>query len=157
MNVMFWVWLGVIVVSVIVELITLDLVSIWFAFGAVIPFILAIFKEIPEWVGIIIFIVVSGVLVLFVRKLTQKWLYRSSDSTTNTEALKGRSSRLLESITEDDDGAVRFNGIVWTAVSENDEPIEKGKFVEVVKIKGNKLVVRLSKKNKKNEEKKEEE
>ena len=131
--------------------------SIWFAFGAVIPFILAIFKEVPEWVGIIIFIVVSAILVLFLRKVTQRWLYRGTESKTNTDALKGRSSRLLESITDDEDGAVRFNGIVWTAVSEDDEPIEKGKFVEVVKIKGNKLVVKLSNKNKKNEEKKEEE
>ena len=41
METMFWVWLAVIVVSVIIELITFELVSIWFSAGAVIPFILA--------------------------------------------------------------------------------------------------------------------
>ena len=156
MDVMFWVWLGFIVATVVLELATMELVSVWFAFGAIVPFILSIFKGIPIWVGVVAFVVVSAILVVFVRKYAQSWLTKNSESKTNLEALRGRKSRLLESITEDDDGAVKFNGIVWSAISVDDEPIEKGNFVEVVKIKGNKLVVKLSEKTKSAEKTKEE-
>ena len=38
MDTMFWVWLGVIAVTAIIEFITCDLTSIWFTCGAVIPY-----------------------------------------------------------------------------------------------------------------------
>lgn len=41
MEVMFWVWLGVFVLSLVIEFITFDLISIWFSAGAIIPFIMS--------------------------------------------------------------------------------------------------------------------
>lgn len=147
MSVMFWIWLGVIVAAVIIEFITLDLISIWFSVGAVIPFILSIFKGMPIWVEVVTFVVSSLLLIIFMRKVAQKWLYRNGGAKTNLDALEGRAGKLLESITLEENGAVKFNGIVWTAVSVDGQPIEKGNFVEVVKIQGNKLVVKPSKLN----------
>ena len=43
MEVMFWVWLGVIVVSAIAEAASMELVSVWFIVGAIPPFIMSAF------------------------------------------------------------------------------------------------------------------
>ena len=145
MNVEFWVWLGVIVASVIIEMMTLDLVSIWFAFGAIIPFILSIFDGMPIWLEVVLFVLTSIVLIAFLRKVAQRWLYRNGGAKTNVDALTGKTAKLLEPITRDDNGSVKFNGVVWTAVSDNGQEIEAGKYVEVLKVDGNKLIVKLSK------------
>ena len=144
MNVEFWVWLGVAVLSVMIEIVTQELVSIWFAFGAVIPFVLAIFN-VPVWIGILIFVVISIVLVCFMRNVAQKWLFKKGGAKTNADALLGKTSKLLEAITRDDNGAVRFNGIVWSATTDDDSEIEAGQYVDVIRMEGNRLIVKLSK------------
>jgi len=143
MNVEFWVWLGVAVLSVMVEIITQELVSIWFAFGAVIPFVLSIFN-VPIWIEVLTFVAISILLVCFMRKVAQKWLFRKSGARTNADALFGKTSKLLESITRDDNGAVRFNGIVWSAATEDGTEIEAGQYVDVIRMEGNRLIVKLS-------------
>ena len=41
MNAMFWVWLSIIIITAGLEFATMEVVSIWFTIGAIIPFILA--------------------------------------------------------------------------------------------------------------------
>ncbi|MBQ8909005.1 MAG: NfeD family protein [Clostridia bacterium] len=142
----FWVWLGVVVFAVFLEIITQELVSVWFAFGAVIPFFLSIFKNVPLWVQIVVFVVVSLVLVCFVRKFAQKWFLKNSGAKTNADALIGKSSKLLVGITRDDNGAVRFNGVVWSVTTEDGSSIRAGKYVDIVRMEGNKFIVKLSEK-----------
>lgn len=144
MDVAFWVWLSVIVVAVVVEMITLDLISVWFAIGAVPPFIMSCFNGTPLWLEIVIFVVASGLLIGFLRKVAMKTLYKNSEGKTNTETFKGQTRKLLEDITFEKPGAVRFNGVVWTAVTENGQEIKAGCYVDVLQVQGNKLIVKLS-------------
>ena len=145
MSVMFWVWLGVFVVSALVEVITLDLISVWFAFGAIIPFILSVVCPEMYILQISIFVVLSALMILLLRKFAVKWMFKHSEGKTNINSNEGKSTRLLEDITLDDPGAVKIGDITWSAISDDGNPIKKGQFVEVVKTKGNKLVVKLSK------------
>ena len=55
METTFWIWLAIIVVALIIEIVTLDLVSIWFSFGAVVPFILSAIGGIPIEIQIVVF------------------------------------------------------------------------------------------------------
>ncbi len=142
MEVMFWVWLAVIVVSVIIEVITLDLVAVWFAFGAVVPFILSAIGGIPLEIEISIFVVVSAILIIFARKYAQKLLFKNMNIKTNVHAQEGKRYRLLEETDFEKNGSIKINDIVWTAVSENGEKISKGELVEITKIDGNKMVVK---------------
>ena len=145
MNAMFWIWLGVFVVSSIVEVITMDLISVWFAVGAIIPFILSVCCPDLIIVQISIFVVVSALMILLLRKFAIKWMFRHSDGKTNINSKEGKTTRLIEDITLDDPGMIKLGDITWFVVSEDGNPIKKGQFVEVVKTKGNKLVVRLCK------------
>lgn len=142
MDTMFWVWLAVIAISIIIEIITLDLVSVWFAFGAVVPFILSAIGGVGiEW-QIAIFVVVSALLIIFVRKYAQKLLFKNMNTKTNVEALEGRKVRLLEDTDFEKNGSVKINDVVWTAISDDGKLIKQGSLVEIVKVDGNKLHVR---------------
>ena len=57
MEVMFWVWLAIFVLALIVELVTFDLISVWFAAGAVVPFLLSAIGGVPIEIQITLFIV----------------------------------------------------------------------------------------------------
>lgn len=142
METMFWVWLAVIAISLVIEIITLDLVSVWFACGAVIPFILSAIGGIGvEW-QILVFVIVTALLIIFVRKYAQKLLLKNMNTKTNADSLIGKKYRLLEDTDFEHIGSVKVNDVVWTAVSSDGSLIKAGQLVEVEKIDGNKLIVK---------------
>ena len=61
---MVWVWLGLFITAVVIEAITQDLVSVWFAFGAIIALIFSAFPVIPWYVQLIVFAFVSLLLLI---------------------------------------------------------------------------------------------
>lgn len=141
MSAMFWVWLAVIVATVVVELITMELVSVWFTIGAIVPFILAATNAVGWEIQVVIFVVVSAVLVLALRKITKKFLLRNSNEKTNLEAIIGKEYRMLTETDFDTIGTLKINDIVWNAVGKNQQEIKKGEIVRVLKVDGNKLIV----------------
>ena len=54
---MIWVWLGIFVLSLIVEALSADLITIWFAAGSVLAIILSVIPGVPFYVEIIVFFV----------------------------------------------------------------------------------------------------
>ena len=156
MEPMFWVWLGVIVVSAIIEACTMDLVSIWFAIGALLPLILSATTSLAWPYQILIFIVISAVLILSLRKITKKWLFKNSNYQTNKNALIGKEVRMLEKTDIDHVGSVKIGDVTWSAVGNEKQTILKGKLVEIVDLEGNKLKVKEIKKELEKKVKKEE-
>ena len=116
MSAMFWVWLGVIVVTAVVELVTTELVSIWFTFGAIVPFILATIDVVGfEW-QILIFVVLSSVLIISLRKVTKKFLLRNSNEKTNIDSIIGKQCRMLARTDFETVGYVKINDVEWSAI-----------------------------------------
>lgn len=142
MEVMFWVWLAVIAVAIIIEILTLDLVSVWFAFGAVIPFILAAVGGIAIEIQIAVFVVVSALLIIFMRNWAKKLLFKNMNEKTNINSIIGKKIRLLEDTDFEHLGSLKINDVTWTAVSHDGKLIKAGQIVEVVKVDGNKLLVK---------------
>ena len=141
METMFWIWLAIMAVTVIIEIVTLDLVSIWFAFGAVIPFILSAIGGIAIEIQIAVFVAVSALLIIFLRKNAQKLLFKNMNQKTNVDAFEGKKVRLLEDTDFVHNGSVKINDVTWTANSESGELIKAGQLVEIKKVDGNKLIV----------------
>lgn len=56
MPIMFWIWLGITIVAVIVELGTQDLSSIWFAGGGIVAMLMSISPKVPWWASLIVFL-----------------------------------------------------------------------------------------------------
>lgn len=142
MEVMFWVWLAVIAVAIIIEILTLDLVSVWFAFGAVIPFILAAVGGIAIEIQIAVFVIVSALLIIFMRSWARKLLFKNMNEKTNINSIIGKKIRLLEDTDFEHLGSLKINDVTWTAVSHDGGLIKAGQIVEVVKVDGNKLLVK---------------
>lgn len=136
-----WIWVAVIVASLVVEFSTMDLTSIWFSVGGLVALILAAFGVLFE-VQVILFIIISAALLLTLRRWTKNKLIDSSEGTTNLDLLKKEKFELLTPITKQEKGTIKYNGVVWTATSQSGETLEAGTLVEVIEVKGNKLIVK---------------
>ncbi len=142
MEFMFWVWLGVIAVTLIIEIITLDLVSIWFSIGGIIPFILSAIGGIAIEIQIAVFVVVSALLIIFIRKYAQRLLFKNMNLKTNVDALIGKRCKLIDPVELEKNGSAKINGIVWSVSTEDSTEIKSGALVEVIEVSGNKLIVK---------------
>ena len=140
MTAMAYVWLALAIAMGILEGATYALVSVWFAGGAVAAFVAALLDVgIPVQLGI--FIVVSAILLACLRPLARR---RSAvkPERTNADRILGMEAVVTEAIDNvESAGAVAVGGKVWTARSENGEPIEVGSIVTVLRIEGVKLIV----------------
>ena len=151
MDMWLWIWVGVVALSMIIEFITFELVSVWFIFGGLISLILAA-CGVSYVIQIAVFLVVSIALLLGLRKITLKWLTRKTVK-TNTDALVGKTYELIDAITKHSNGSIKINGIVWTATTEDESEIKAGTEVIITSISGNKVIVKKSSENKKSNKK----
>lgn len=140
-----YIWLGVVALSIIIEFVTADLVSVWFIFGGLVAMILALFDVQLIW-QLVAFIVLSVLLLATCRRPFVKLIGREKQS-TNADALIGREFVLLSPISFETAGSVKVNDVVWTASSENGAEIKAGEVVRVVAISGNRLIVEKTDKN----------
>ena len=138
-----WVWFGLALVLFITELCTIDLVAVWFAISALIlGIIAAIFTELQFGWQALIFIVLSTVLFLATRPFVKRFMKRKKGQETNLELIVGNTARVVEVIDNTREmGAVKINGLVWTARSSDGSVIEPDQLVLVKEIKGNKLIL----------------
>lgn len=138
---MLWIWLGLFVLAIVLEAATQDFVSIWFSIGSLICLIVC--SWVPFWVEIIIFSVVSFAALILTRPLVKKMMARSIRY-TNVDEFVGKQLKVEKEITKFDAGEVKLNGVVYSAVlmEDSDESIPNDSIVEVVALKGNKIVVK---------------
>lgn len=142
MSEMIIVWLVVLILSIVIEIISLGLTSIWFAGGAIIALLLAALA-LPMWLQILVFLVVSIVLMVFTRPIAVKY-FNKDRVRTNVESMIGRQAIVISEINNlQGIGQVTVGGQEWTARSEDDgKNLAVGAVVEVVAVSGVKLIVR---------------
>ena len=136
------IWFSVILLTVVIESQTADLVSIWFAPGAFVAMILA-FCDVRIGIQLAVFVGVTILaLILAFTFIRPRMRSRNKVEKTNAEAMEGK----LALVEEDIDnaiptGVVKINGQLWTARTENtaDKPA-KGDWVEVVRVEGAKII-----------------
>lgn len=138
-----YIWLGVVAVTLVIEFLTLDLVSIWISLGAFFAMILAGCGVRFE-IQIAVAIVVSVASLIGLRKVTMKFLSKSKEK-TNIDLVIGTKTKLLSPITKDDMGTIKVNGIVYSAKTEDEHEIKEGEHVIIVKMEGNKFIVKKEK------------
>lgn len=126
----------------ILEFISTDMIAIWFSVGGLVSLILAALS-VPVWVQLVVFVVISAVLLLSFRKLALKFLLGKDKTKTNADALISQQIRLINEINEDKYGTVKINGVIWNATTENNtQVIPANTLVEIIKISGNKVIVK---------------
>lgn len=142
MSEMMILWLVVLIVSIVVEIISLGLTSIWFAGGAIVALILSA-VSLPLWLQILVFLVVSIVLMIFTRPIAVKY-FNKDRVRTNVESMIGRQAIVISEVNNlQGIGQVTVGGQEWTARSEDDNKnLAVGTVVQVVAVNGVKLIVR---------------
>lgn len=134
-------WAVVILIAIIIEIQTADLVSVWFAIGGVVAIILASIK-VSITLQVISFIVFSFVLLILCLKFWKKKL-KKDFIPTNVNRNIGKTVIVKEITNEDDNHyVVSMDGQLWSAYTENNEKVVVGEKVEIVAINGNNIKVK---------------
>jgi len=134
-----WCWLFLTIVFIVVEVLTFSLTTVWFACGSFVLVFLS-FAPIPFRWQLLIFAVISFTFLIFTRPFVVKKL-RLKAVPMNSDGLVGKKVLVTEKITELEKGAVKVNGVVWSARTSDGSALEAGDECVVEAIEGATLVV----------------
>lgn len=138
---MWAIWLGVFVIMIIVEASTVELVSMFFALGSLVALIISFIPGVEWWIQLIVFVVISGASLLGLRPLIKKYFSREKRN-TNVDEFVGKKVTIVD-INGDGYPEAKLNGVLWRVSLEDEEDsIKAGEKAVVIKIEGNRLVVR---------------
>ena len=140
-SIMVWIWLAVTVIAIVVELVTPELVSLWFAIGGIVGIVFSFIPGLPWWGEVIIFALVSMVLLLSLRPVLKKY-FKQKRIATNTDRVIGKEVRMLTQADFDNLGSAKIGAIVWSVKSENETSLLENEIVQIVAVDGNKLIAR---------------
>lgn len=132
------VWLILIFAFLLIESTTLNLVTIWFAFGSLCAFVSYYFTD-NIIIQISIFIVATTLSLIFTKPLFDKYIKKNIQN-TNFDMTIGKIGIVTKDIKPNEAGRVRVSGKSWMALSK--ENLQEGDEVEVLKIEGVKIIVR---------------
>ena len=137
-------WLIFTVVTAVLEGLTVQLVSVWFAIGGLAACITSLFTDsIP--IQAVVFVVVTAIALVVTRPLVKK-LRKKKAEPTNADRYLGKTAVVVERIdNENATGLVKVDNQKWTARSVDGSPIEEGLTVTVAAIEGVKLMVKQTK------------
>lgn len=135
-------WLIALVAFLVIEGITVTLVCIWFAGGALIG-LLAAALHAPIWLQVLLFLLVSIILLVYTRPIAMKF-FNKDRVKTNVSGIIGKQAIVVDEIDNLQGlGKVTVGGQEWTARSiVEDQIIPVGTVVVVEEVKGVKLMVR---------------
>lgn len=130
-------WFITFLILLFIELITVNLVTIWFAIGSLGALITASITDMVV-IQVIVFIILSVVSLIVTKPIVKKIRTRKI-TPTNLDRVIGKIGTVTKKITKDSYGEVKVEGSIWTAKA-NKEIREKSQ-VKVLKIEGVKLLV----------------
>lgn len=142
---MVWFWLTLTIILTVVEISTVQFVSIWFSVGAAVSTVaVAIFPTINIGWQIVIFAVTATVLLIATRPLVKRFLEkRTEEQKTNLDLIIGKDAIVTEKIDNINGmGAVKINGLTWSARSDGADTIDVGELVTIDRIVGNKVIIK---------------
>ena len=134
---MIFFWLGLFIILAIFELMTINLVSIWFALGALITTFVSLITD-NMMIQLAVFTISSILLLILTRSLAKK-LKKTKAVPTNLDQVIGKVGIVTEDIEKNGIGEVKVLGKKWSAYS--DKEIRKDEKVKIISIEGVKLKV----------------
>ena len=137
-----YVWIGLLILFLVIEIATVGLTTIWMAGGALGALILDL-AGLNLWWQIGAFLVVSFTMLVFTRPFVVKYI-NSHHEKTNYEGIIGKVVRITEKVDNlQQTGTAVVNGLEWTTRAERDDVIlDPGDLAKVVNISGVKLIVK---------------
>lgn len=134
---MVWIWLGLVVTLTLIEVLTTNLVTIWYIASALVSLILSFFVD-SYLTQFAVFVILGTVLLFTTRDYLVKVLVKKKEK-TNLDRVIGMTGVVTEEITKKKTGEVKVDGKRWTAIA--DKKIKVDSTVKVLEIDGVKLKV----------------
>lgn len=132
------IWVIAFLGLLLVEFLTVGLVSIWFAVGALGALITSFITE-SVLIQTIVFVIVSVITLIVTKPLMKKFKVTNFEP-TNSDRVIGKVVEVTKEIKSNEYGEVVVFGTVWLAASDKNHKV--GSKVVVQKIEGNKLIVK---------------
>lgn len=132
------IWFALVFVFLIIEAMTLNLVTIWFAFGSLCAFITTYFTD-NIVIILLVFVISTALSLLLTKPLLEKFL-KSKNEKTNYDKIIGQIGVVTRDIKKHETGRVKIDGKDWMAISKDE--IKRNSEVEILQIEGAKLIVR---------------
>lgn len=134
---MCFLWLIIFIVLIITELLTINLVTIWFAFGALLALVVEVsFSNIV--LDTITFVITSFLLIILTKPIIGRLKVKKVEA-TNLDMVINKIGIVTEDIKQDKIGEVKVLGKRWSAYSNTE--LKKDEKVKIVSIDGVKLKV----------------
>ena len=131
-------WLVLVIVLAIIEIATVNLLTIWFVISGIVAMILSFFIDDVTIVSTTF--AVLGIILLFTTRPILKRILPTQRARTNIDRVIGMNGLVTEEIKKNQVGEVKVDGKRWSAIS--NKKIAVGETVIVDAIDGVKLVVR---------------
>ena len=133
---MFYLWLLLVIILSIIEIITVNLVSIWFVISGIVAMISSLFTE-NLVIQISIFVILGLIFMLLTRKIVKRIVPEKVK--TNLDRIIGMQGIVITKIGKNNPGEVKVDGKIWTATS--NETINQDEIVKILEINSTKLKV----------------
>ena len=133
-------WLGLLVLFIVVEAVTVNMVSAWFAFGSLAAMLTKLLGA-ELWLQVLVFLTVSAVALALLRPVARKH-FTPRLTRTNVDALAGKTCLCVTAIDNlASVGQVKLGDIEWSARSTTGAPIPAGTQVKIDRVEGVKVYV----------------
>ena len=133
-------WFALLVIFVVAEAVTVNMVSAWFAVGSLASLITALLGG-KLWLQVVVFVVVSAVALAMLRPIAKKY-FTPKLTRTNVDALAGKTCLCVTAIDNlAGAGQVKIGDVEWTARSTTGEAIPAGTEVKIDRVEGVKVYV----------------
>ena len=136
------VWLIVVILLAIIEIMSVNLITIWFIVSGILALFVSFFLN--DLVSQFAIFVLGGILLLILTKPIMEEIKKIKDEKINLERVIGKKGICTIEIKKDEIGEVKVDGMFWSAVSNKKIPVNSEVLVE--EIDGVKLVVSKIKK-----------
>lgn len=146
MDYMWIVWLILAVIFLVLEIMTVALISVWFVLGAIVAMIAALMGA-NLTVQISLMLVVSIIFLVLSYFVKKKYDIGTKFVPTNSDALIGQLGVVTQTIENlENVGLVKIRGQIWSAESASDSVILEAEMKVIVEeIRGVKLIVSAAK------------
>lgn len=138
-------WLIVVILLVIIEAMTVNLVTVWFIISGIITMFLSFFLS--DLISQFAVFVLLGILLMLLTKPFIEEIKKNKEEKLNLERIIGMQGVVIKEIKKNVVGEVKVDGKVWSAISDKRITVDSDIIVE--EIHGVKLLVSKVKKSKK--------
>ena len=140
-------WSIILVTTIIIEIFTPNLTTLWFSIGAALALLLQVIGVNNVFIQFGVFLVTSLGLLFTAPLISRKYIIPKQQPSNIMEAV-GKELLVVKTADKHNLGEGRYNGVIWSITCEGNDTVKPKDLATITGISGNKLIVKkLKEKN----------